>query len=267
MPGIVFNFSFAIGTIRFGDREICGYFIGMPGVGLPRGRFDFHGRKPFGTADVPPFWSIQDFVEEWNHYNIWYKSHVPRSGIAKADKPRDDEDCKYLTLFAKLDAKDRSWRKDFLLSITGYFCITDVSIGIKGQRHVRERTIRVHVGDDDTRIWGHFDFGEVEGYICTSPILKEDGNVLEDAIEFKWHGRESETGKSLRRSLSGKGTVAFLTNMTILGTFCKMVGDHDIHFNGKRKFMPEGSSGLNMAYYRKGWDDYSHGNSVDVSYS
>jgi hypothetical protein len=78
-------------------------------------------------------------------------------------------------------------------------------------------------------------------------------------MQFRWRGRESETGSSTE----GSGRVTIGENRKVQGIFHGMRGHIDFKGRGKRNFIPSGRSGYDTGYYRLGWEDYAHDGEFD----
>lgn len=244
MPDTLLYSPMTIGKIRFGLNEIWRHFEAILGVGLPNGRCEFHGKKPFGPSVVSL--SIQDVIDDQNKYDIFCEGEAPRSSSPDADKPKDKSSKSATTPSPSTISQELTkGPNEFLRSITGIFNITSEAVEGEWCSKSRGLSIRFHIDEQQEKVWGQFDVGIVDGFLLLS--RPPDGLTHSTPMEFQWRGRESETG-SLRK---GTDEVTIWEDRTLQGVFRGMVGDID--FNGKA------SSGRDIGYYRRGWEDYAYG--------
>jgi hypothetical protein len=252
MPDTLFNSQLTVGKIRFGHGEIWGHFDAMLGVGIPNGRCEFHGKQPFGPAVVSL--SIQNVIDQWNEHGLFEEDEVLRSAGGPADKQKN-ETTETSPASSPSDISEQ-WtgedQEELLRVFTGIFNITSKAVEGGWSRLSQGLTLRLHVDAQQGKVWGCFDVGIVEGYILLTP--SPDGLANNIPMEFRWRGRESETGSPT----NGKGEVTFHKNdRMVQGVFRGMCGDID--FKGRRKLMPGGISGYDLDLYRRGWEDYAYG--------
>jgi len=111
-------------------------------------------------------------------------------------------------------------------------------------------TIRLHVSEQERKVWGEFNVGIAHGYLLFSQSTNEIADNI--PVEFQWRGRENNTGSAM----NGSGEMTVQTHKKLRGVFHDMAGEID--FEGKRVFMPSGISDRDLSFYSFGWEEYRY---------
>ncbi|VDB97888.1 unnamed protein product [Peniophora sp. CBMAI 1063] len=98
-------------------------------------------------------------------------------------------------------------------------------------------------------LWGSFEFGLLHGNIRGGPLPKSIG----DTVTFTWRGRDREEGRMLH-SWSNEGTLTFLENGKIRGTFKKAASKRELTFSGVRDEQ-SGSRPIKWALHVSRWKE------------
>ena len=247
VPDTIFNNALLTnGEIELGEvGKIRGHFNAM----LGEDRCEFHGKTPFGPALVAR--SLQSFVDEWNDYNFLGDDET----IRLPSVVKDDSECEESTSIESIASPIASstWAEDdreqFLGAVTGIFNISSEVVEGEWPAKARNVSIRFHIDRERDKVWGKFNMGICEGFLLFDK--SPDDLMPDDLLEFRWRGREDETG----RSKSGGGEVTISEKRRIKGSFRGLYGEN-LDFEGGRNFMPSRISGYEPSYYKNQWDEY-----------